>query len=317
MEGRGFLEAVHISHPVRGCVVRGISDLLSGKANADEAGSQQRAADAASAVAFEILSGLGGGTIATTPAVKFIETPSTFSPSAYFQLREVLAQVGVRNVDQVSFSFAGAPEAFLRIIPRQPLDRPIPLASLNEVVGHAELLRSTGFGGATFVNKHGAVLYVSNGPFRGGPAPMHWATQLFQNGELWSVSDRIMTRERSSRPAWWPMPYIPAPAFEQAFYAALHRNLAFAAEHVGLCFPCTVELGLVGLTNAHLALNEDDFRGFQRNEAIVRKELASAVPSAINEVLLEFFSEVYDKTGFHRPPGLHGFPPGPPRASGK
>ena len=82
MEGRGFLEAVHISHPVRGCVVRGISDLLSGKANADEVGSQQRAADAASAVAFEILSGLGGGAIATTPAVKFIEKPSTFSPSA-------------------------------------------------------------------------------------------------------------------------------------------------------------------------------------------------------------------------------------------
>jgi nucleoside phosphorylase len=51
MEGRGFLEGVHISHPVQGCVVRGISDLLSGKANADEGGLQQRAADAASAVA--------------------------------------------------------------------------------------------------------------------------------------------------------------------------------------------------------------------------------------------------------------------------
>ena len=33
MEGRGFLEGVHISHLVRGCVVRGISDLLSGKAD--------------------------------------------------------------------------------------------------------------------------------------------------------------------------------------------------------------------------------------------------------------------------------------------
>jgi hypothetical protein len=31
-----------------------------------------------------------------------------------------LAQVGVPNVDQVSFSFARTPEAFLRIIPTQP-----------------------------------------------------------------------------------------------------------------------------------------------------------------------------------------------------
>ena len=317
MEGRGFLEGVHISHPVQGCVVRGISDLLSGKANADKAGSQQRAADAASAVAFEILSGLGGktATARAKSAARFVEKTPTFSLSAYFQKGEVLAQVGVPNVDQISFSFAGAPEAFLRIIPMQPRDRPIPFASLNEVAGSAELLRSTGFGGFTFVNKYGAVLYAPTGAYPGGPAPMHWATQLFQNGELWSVSDSIIIREHNGRPAWWPMPLIPATVFEQAFYKALHKNIAFAVEHLGLTFPCTVQLGLVGLANAHLAINQDDIRGpIQPDDAIVRKELVSADPAAINALLLEFFSEVYDKTGYVRPSGLHGFPPGPPRA---
>jgi nucleoside phosphorylase len=60
MEGRGFLEGVHVNPEVQGCVIRGISDLLEGKSEADTEGSQARAADAASAVAFELLSRLDG-----------------------------------------------------------------------------------------------------------------------------------------------------------------------------------------------------------------------------------------------------------------
>lgn len=61
MEGSGFLKGVHISHPIKGCVIRGVSDLLSKKGEADKVGSQKIAADVASAVAFEMLSGLDGG----------------------------------------------------------------------------------------------------------------------------------------------------------------------------------------------------------------------------------------------------------------
>jgi nucleoside phosphorylase len=61
MEGRGFLEGVHVNAPVQGCVIRGISDLLEGKSSADAKGSQEIAADAASAIAFEILATLKPG----------------------------------------------------------------------------------------------------------------------------------------------------------------------------------------------------------------------------------------------------------------
>jgi hypothetical protein len=61
MEGHGFLATLHINAPAQGCVVRGISDLLDGKADADKAGSQERAADVASAVAFEMLATLSPG----------------------------------------------------------------------------------------------------------------------------------------------------------------------------------------------------------------------------------------------------------------
>ncbi|MGB9370302.1 MAG: hypothetical protein WCE79_30260 [Xanthobacteraceae bacterium] len=60
MEGRGFLDGVQINSSVRGCVIRGISDLLVNKSDADASGYQSIAADAASAVAFEMLADLTG-----------------------------------------------------------------------------------------------------------------------------------------------------------------------------------------------------------------------------------------------------------------
>jgi len=55
MEGRGFLEAAHIESGCRAVVVRGISDLLKGKAKTDKLGWQRKAADAAAAFFFEML----------------------------------------------------------------------------------------------------------------------------------------------------------------------------------------------------------------------------------------------------------------------
>lgn len=58
MEGHGFSQAVHANQGVGGLIVRGISDLIERKAEADASGSQQIAAWHAAAFAFQVLAKL-------------------------------------------------------------------------------------------------------------------------------------------------------------------------------------------------------------------------------------------------------------------
>lgn len=123
MEGFGFLNAARANQQVAAMVIRGISDLISGKATADRAGSQEWASNNASDFAFELLANMQH-TKATQP-----------SPSEPSTTPEVGAPPQTKTLkDSQSLTKDNSSESQARPLNFFALD--------NQWVGRADLIQS-------------------------------------------------------------------------------------------------------------------------------------------------------------------------------
>ena len=238
----------------------------------------------------------------------FQETPSTYSGAAYFDKGEILAELGEPE-DRLEFSYESDRLAYIRLVPTSALAAPIALADLRQAAARMPMLWR-GHGALTGHNRQGAIAFEPGSNPPKGRARLTASTQLFPNGELWSISTAVIVTERGERPAWIRMPFVHSLTFEQLYYDTLRRLIAAAESELGLKPPWQVELGLVGVEGVYVVgmPGNEQWGPIRKAEIVDRMILNENTAAAIDALLLRFYALIYDATGYQRPSGLHGFP---------
>jgi nucleoside phosphorylase len=190
MEGRGFLKAAQANEEVRALVVRGISDLLSGKEEADAAGGQEVAAPHASAFAFEVLAKL----TPPAPRVSASKQPNRARP---LWLLSILALVIAGSLVRTAFSLLWRPErdcAFsIASIDSKPVGPGLQptVSSICIVSGNAE-----------DVPNQTVTIWVAEGPQL--TAPRQSVGSALVKGEKWTTDGSVDLRpgKRATQDVW-------------------------------------------------------------------------------------------------------------------
>jgi hypothetical protein len=238
---------------------------------------------------------------------------STFNKAAYFQKGEVIATAGTAGHDEITYSYTTERLCYLRLIPVLPLAKSIALAKLASVAQRVPLLQEHSV--VSVRNEYGAIGCTPGAHPHSGPAKLNASTQLFENGELWSVCASLIISDRKDRPSYIQLPALAPQLFEQAYFNALHSLIHFADARLGLRSPWQVELGVVGTKGLHVyGLTTGIYAtaptgSILKPEIIYRMILNDPTPSVVDDLLLGFFTKVYDAAGLVRPQNMFGFPP--------
>jgi hypothetical protein len=254
----------------------------------------------------------------SAPSLAFPETPATFTKAAYFKKGEVLAKANSRRQRELTYSYDDDSLCYLRIIPNSPLKVRLPLAMLKDVAHRAPLFTCNHVVLADH-NEYGAIGFAPAANLSISTASIEASTQLFENGEVWSVGAGLIKKEPAGEPSGSKYPYLPTLLFEQLYYDTLRSLVDLAGQHLGVGPACRVELGLVGTKGIWLPVTVSQatywWGPILKPEIVHRATLTDADPVAFDSLLLDFFSLVYDASSNRRPNGLCGFPPGRPGSS--
>lgn len=314
MEGQGFLAGVHINAPVQGCVIRGISDLLDGKAEADKSGFQVRAADVASAVAFEMLATLERQTKArlvtdianaprpilapdaVTEPLPRPPIPEPFQAAASRQgpsrFRAAGEPIGISDGligGGEPIHLAAGPAMWFRLMPLHRSSRTYSATQLRELVRRqapfpigSQSYNSWGFLRAD--DGFGFFAIESTTATRVQTPAMVF---VFENGELWAINSKIISCMRE-------VPYFP-----NEFTGQLDRLVSFLRDQLKVSRPYRWIAGIEGVNGRPLVAGQT-FAGFVTGHCVadVITENGMYVEGESGATALRpFFVKILEKCG--------------------
>lgn len=239
---------------------------------------------------------LAAATAEVTPP--FPSVPATTTPAVWFEQGEVLAKFD----DETEYGFADDKGVYLKLSPRAALAKPF---TTGELYG---LARQSQFGllyrqqaGLPHHNARGAVLLE---PVSGSGGRLRAATQVFHNGEIWSIGRDLLVDNEYGK-------LVPVKLLETAFREALTRHVDFMQTKLGIPPPYTVEFGAVGTSGYSLVIDTHIDNPYEiRDDAFSERfVLTGASSAAIDAALLRIYEAFFRLTGYPRPPNLFGFPP--------
>jgi hypothetical protein len=234
----------------------------------------------------------------------FQEAKASFSPAFFFPSGAVIAEFGHPGEQQ--YRFEGDKAIYLRLFPKSSEQPRVGRALLKAIVQNRRALNpmaAATTGGVAAPNDHG---YIAIEP--SGSNTAQAISQGFPTGEIWGINSNVfrsvalqhVTGEEKSI-------FFGAIGVEKAYTRTLENYASAALTEMKLRPPYMVEIGAIGLKGVYMGAPHPEFSsgnyyGPIRDETLIRRfELQGVTRAELDDVLRQFFNELYDIAECSRP----------------
>jgi len=250
----------------------------------------------------EFIKRLGGFIKVERREAVFSETKPQIGKALFFTEGETLSvqrNNPISNGQPLNFHFPHRSLMYLRMIPKEALQRPLTIEAILGTMGRYGTFGPP-VGALMQENVYGAAMSTLN--MR--DLTIDHMTQYFRNGEIWGINADVIRRGEREDENW-----VPARPVEDTMITTLTLYCEYMQLHSKVKPPITVEAGIVGVKNRRLVYDAvilSQLSKMYDDEVIYRATLPDFEPATRDQFLREFFKRVHDNSGVPRPTGLHG-----------